>query len=152
MKNYYNNIKQLHQNFNLLPVKENDKSPAIYSWKKYQTQKIDFSLIANSRVGVICGVDNLEVIDIDNHFGDAQQLFNFISDNFELTNFPIINTPSGGFHIYYKCDEVVEGNQKLAQRLNSKKKHETLVETRGRGGYVVFYENFLQGDLKNDKR
>jgi len=147
MKNYYNNIQQLHQNFNLLPVKENDKSPAIYRWKKYQTEKIDFDLVANSRVGVICGVDNLEVIDIDNHFGDAKELFNFISDNFELENFPIINTPSGGYHIYYKCDEVVAGNQKLAQRLNSKSKYETLVETRGRGGYVVYYDDILQGDI-----
>ncbi len=52
-------------------------------------------------------------------------------------------TPSGGIHLFYYCT-AVEGNQKLAQRpkRGDEKQHEndtvkTLIETRGRGGYVI---------------
>jgi len=48
-----------------------------------------------------------------------------------------VETPTGGFHIYYRCSDGVEGNQKLAQRKDSNGKLKTLIETRGEGGYVL---------------
>ena len=81
----------------------------------------------------------------------------------------MVRTPSGGRHVYYRCDEV-EGNQKLAQRLirgggeNGGDKLKALIETRGSGGYVLIpgcpvechpvrraYE-FIQGDLTSIPR
>ena len=45
---------------------------------------------------------------------------------------PVVVTPGGGRHVYYRCP-VAEGNLKLAR--NEAK--ETLIETRGDGGYVL---------------
>jgi hypothetical protein len=56
----------------------------------------------------------------------------------------IIKTRSNGYHIYYRC-EMIEGNQKLAERpatqdekyANPNAKQFVLIETRGEAGYVV---------------
>ena len=53
---------------------------------------------------------------------------------------PIVETPSGGFHIYYYCD-TIEGNQKLA----ATKTGEVVIETRGEGGYVVAPGSVIDG-------
>lgn len=123
------------------------------SWTPFRTEKIDPKLLAgHDFFGLSCGFENLEVIDIDNHFDDAEQLFQIIYDNFDLTKYLIAKTGGGGYHIYYKCEDIA-GNKKLAQRINSKEKPETLIETRGIGGYVICppspgYE-FIQGSYDN---
>jgi len=62
-----------------------------------------------------------------------------------------IQTPSGGDHVQYRCEEPVTGNQKLAQHLENAEegadgarliqgrwvKIKTLIETRGEGGYTL---------------
>lgn len=49
-------------------------------------------------------------------------------------------TPGGGIHWYWRCSEIA-GNTKLAARRNptpeNPHKEDTLIETRGRGGYVI---------------
>ena len=50
-----------------------------------------------------------------------------------LDSLPLIETPSGGRHVLYRCVEPVAGNQKLAETPDRK----TLIETRGEGGYIV---------------
>ena len=87
------------------------------------TEKFNFEELKKYAVkyGIVCGYENLEVIDVDNHFNDADELFKFIYNNFDLDRFPIIKTQGGGYHIYYKCNNI-EGNQKLAMRLNAKGK------------------------------
>ena len=144
-------LEKLYNNFSVIPVKEN-KSPMFGGWNFNMTEKFNFEELKKYAVkyGIVCGYENLEVIDVDNHFNDADELFKFIYNNFDLDRFPIIKTQGGGYHIYYKCNNI-EGNQKLAMRLNAKGKKETLVETRGRGGMVVCppstgYE-VIQGDI-----
>ena len=56
-----------------------------------------------------------------------------------LERLPFVRTPSGGWHVYYRC-AVIAGNQKLAveyQETSAKPRVETLIETRGEGGYVL---------------
>jgi hypothetical protein len=58
-----------------------------------------------------------------------------------VARLPVVQTPTGGYHVHYRC-EVVQGNQKLALRPGAdpetgKPKAETLIETRGEGGYVL---------------
>lgn len=139
-------IDKLYDNFSVIPLK--GKSPITKNWTEFVEKKIDFEKIKNHKgnFGIVCGYDDLEVIDIDNHFQDADEMFNFISDNFELDKFFITKTGGGGFHIYYKC-KALEGNQKLASRYNDKGHPETLIETRGKGGQVVFYSNIKIGSL-----
>lgn len=45
----------------------------------------------------------------------------------------VVESPSGGKHIVYRCPGVSDGNQKLAERADRK----ALIETRGRGGYFL---------------
>lgn len=144
-------LKELYNNFSVIPVKEN-KSPMFAGWNFNLTEKFDYNELVKhaQKYGIVCGFEDLEVIDVDNHFSDADELFKFIYNNFDLDRFPIIKTQGGGYHIYYKC-KTIDGNQKLAMRLNAKSKKETLVETRGRGGMVVCppstgYE-VIQGDI-----
>jgi len=143
-------LEQLYNNFSIFPAKA-DKSPAVKSWIPYRTEKIDFSKLKGHKYfAIVCGFENLEVIDIDNHFKDADKLLKEIYNDFDFSEFPILKTGGGGYHIYYKCEKI-EGNQKLAQRLNDKGRPETLIETRGIGGYVIGlpspgYE-VIQGDL-----
>ena len=143
-------LKKLHSNYSIFPAKPN-KSPAVRSWTPYRTKKIVFEqLEGHEFFGLCCGFEQLEVIDVDNHFDDADELFKYIADNFNLDEFPVVKTGGGGYHIYYKCENI-QGNTKLAQRINAKGRPETLVETRGVGGYVIAppskgYE-VIQGDL-----
>lgn len=108
-------------------------------------------------IGVLCGKTSggLEVVDVDSKYQEHRDLFGSIQElvsniHEELwASLVIERTPSGGFHLFYRC-EVVEGNQKLAARLpnegeiakaaaESKKppKSVVLVETRGMGGFCV---------------
>jgi hypothetical protein len=141
-------LRKLYDLFSVIPLK--GKAPISKGWTQYSEKKINYSKISNHRdnFGIVCGYDGLEVVDIDNHFNDADKLFAFISDNIDIGKYLIIKTGGGGYHIYYKCD-VIAGNQKLAQRINEKGKAEVLIETRGQGGQVVFYNNIVNGSIDN---
>ena len=49
-----------------------------------------------------------------------------------LSRLPIVQTPKGGRHVYYRC-QTVQGGQKLAENEQGL----TLIETRGQGNYVL---------------
>ncbi len=142
----------------VIPTNEN-KIPCIPAWKKYQDQIITieeaeqgFDLPYARTISVVCGKSsgNLEVIDIDTKYDLTGTLFNSylqdIADNDPALrdSLLIIQTRSGGYHMYYHCEKI-EGNQKLAQRpasseelqQNPNDKIRVLIETRGQGGYVV---------------
>ena len=51
-----------------------------------------------------------------------------------LSYLPLVQTPSGGWHVYYRAPKIA-GNQKLAVDLVREKP--TLIETRGAGGYAL---------------
>lgn len=147
-------MKQLlYDKYVLLPLKDN-KAPNINKWDNLSpTTKCKYDLIEKSEyIGFICGFNGVEVIDIDNHFGDADALFEFIYNNYDLTEYPIVKTKGGGYHIYFSSDNP-RGNLKFARRINDKNRPETLVESRGVGGYVVCPPStgytILQGDLFN---
>jgi len=117
-------MQALHEKFHLLPIAPGEKNPDFarlngQGWKRFRDEKIPYNLIQTAkRVGIIAGAESLEVIDVDNHFGNADALLQFIDDNFDLqaNGFPVIKTQSGGYHIFYYCSEGIEGNQKLAEK------------------------------------
>ncbi len=47
---------------------------------------------------------------------------------------PIVSTPSFGWHVFYRCEEVC-GSEKIA--MDPGREKSTLIETRGQGGYVL---------------
>lgn len=132
--------------FATLPIKA-DKAPFSKTWLGGITAIREYE--GAHGVGVVCGKASggLEVLDFDNHFGDAKKT---ISDFLEIEEvkeimieheLPIISTQSGGYHIYFRSTKT-GGNLKLASKpkLDEKKgtyKPDAIIETRGEGGYVV---------------
>lgn len=148
----------------------NDKLPYFKllpngKWEYYQShlpsqKEVDAWSARMEAVGLVCGLisGNVEVIDIDNHKGNATTIFNQFKE--QILTFAdeiwhklyIETTQSGGFHLIYKHEGTLDGSQKLALQLIDGKK-DTLIETRGEGGYVVVAPspnyNTLQGSLTN---
>jgi replicative DNA helicase len=136
----------LRAQLSVIPTTET-KSPAITTWKPYQSEKIKeeeiealFSGANVKGLGIVCGAisGNLEVIDVDTKHDNTGSLWDelrgLIEDNLPklYKSLVIAQTKSGGYHIYYRCSSIA-GNLKLSNKAN----RETLIETRGEGGYVV---------------
>jgi len=146
----------------VIPVEGNgSKIPAIPSWKPYQNKiaepaRLESWINREFGLAVVAGEvsGSLEILDFDSP-GSFEFWMADIKgqDGDELLNkLPLVRTPSGGFHVYYRCRNHIEGNQKLAQGINSDRKPFALIETRGEGGYAllpIFNQSYelLQGDL-----
>ena len=136
--------RYLAAGFSPIPLVRGDKRPALKAWQRYGTEPISWGdaeqLFTNTdSIGIVCGYDGLEVLDIDAKHFDGDELAEFIEAvDAEApglrSKMTIQNTRSGGQHWIYKCD-AVEGNQKLARNLNG----ETTFETRGVGGQIVVF-------------
>lgn len=136
------------------PREDGTKRPEGTSWARYQTERASQAEVlawyANGRTGLGATTGaasgNLEMLDFDDTatyeaFVEAAiglglgELVRRISDG--LSD----QTPSGTVHWYYRCAEIA-GNLKLAERPGPPDAHgrptrETLIETRGEGGYTV---------------
>ena len=141
-----------------------DKRPALREWTSYQSnimteEEIDTLFTGAVGLGIVCGKvsGGLEVIDVDTKHDTTGTLWEefsrLLEDNLPETYKELIiaQTKSGGYHIYYRCD-TIEGNKKLANKLNK----EVLIETRGQGGYVIAPPTanytYLQGEPINIPR
>lgn len=134
------------EGFSVLPTKK-DKRPAIQSWTELQSSRMKLNDIERNftnsyGIGVICGSisDGLECIDFDAHDNNIKDIYDsFINDagvQAILSNNSIYIEKSlrGGYHIMYRYEsEQYEGSQKLADWKNG----DSMIETRGEGGYVV---------------
>lgn len=105
---------------------------------------------------------NLEAVDLD--APDLREELEALVDEHLpglLSRVVIVETPKGGRHYYYRCDEI-SGNLKLARDEQDQAGNiPTLIETRGEGGYVLTpgsparchplkrQYRFLQGDFSN---
>lgn len=143
-----------------------DKAPAksVGKWRDYQKKKAGPDLLKKwfngkaDAIAIIAGAvsGNLEIIDIDNHFGDAAQMFENIKELINNTipglweKLVIETSQSGGYHLFYRCSEIM-GNTRLAERLNTQNKSEVIIETRGEGGYALVYPsqgyNLIKGSF-----
>lgn len=140
-------------------IATNKNKMAFRPWKKYQTELITtdeaeplFEHNDAYGLAVVCGISsgNLEVIDVDTKYDITSSLWNeytqTIKDNDQelFDRLLIVQTVSGGYHIYYRCEQI-EGNNKLAQRPTTDEERagdpkdnvRVLIETRGQGGYVI---------------
>lgn len=136
--------------FSVIPIKaDGSKRPPPLSWKPWQSRRpspYEISQIfrGNFGIAVLGGKvsGGLEMLDFDR----AEFIDPWIKKVEEKTpdlvaRLPRIRTPKGGAHFYYRCKKI-EGNQKLAQEPPSvdesgNPKPNTLIETRGEGGYVL---------------
>jgi hypothetical protein len=132
----------LNAGLNVIPVNQ-DKTPAC-DWKHWQSNKMDnFGLFTTDCIAIICGKisDNLMVLDFDNHQKTAKaNLAKYIEsplikEIYSKYKLPVIKTQSGGYHLYFRCNEL-SGNEKLAQ-IKVNNKLDVIIEVRGEGGYIL---------------
>jgi len=130
--------KYLEHGYSPIPLVSGQKRPLLKDWTKYKDSPLeDLSLFTTDSLGLVCGYNGLEVLDIDaKHFtgNEFEEYIDLLEANGPgiLQKMVIQQTPSGGFHFLYRC-EVIEGNQKLAKNLEK----EVTFETRGIGGQVA---------------
>lgn len=146
----------------VVPIRpDGSKAPSV-NWTKLQhrilsDEEIDKEFSKGYGIAVIGGQisGNLEMLDFDvptdkdtgKVFGPC--VFDEWYDQLDIDllelveQMPRVQTPSGGIHLYYRC-EALEGNAKLARQLfkeytdaNGNEKPLTVIETRGEGGYVI---------------
>lgn len=157
--------KYLEWGISVIPVRDKDdaygvaKSPFGKSWREYQDKiilkDVLFQLMDEryntTAIGIIGGrvSGNFEIIDIDVKYkpGIDATLFTDLKTLYPdlLKKLRIHQSPSGGYHILYRCESEVEGNQKLAGREKTadelikepKPRIVNFLESRGEGGYVV---------------
>lgn len=164
---YYNILlSYLNHGLSIIPIIRGSKKPAI-AWKVYQErlptkeelrswfkskQSFDVAVIA----GKVSG--NLEIIDIDNHLGDADNIFWEWKEILNNTRqdiwkkLLIQKTQSKGYHVIYRADDNIPNNTKIASRTVDGQ-IDTFIETRGEGGYALIYPSLnysiLQGSFQN---
>lgn len=116
------------------------KAPAVKEWKQWQTRlpnTEELELFNTGQIGVICGdvSGGLEVIDIDSKYHAKGIGFN--ADVLNGLDFDpcIVQTRSGGIHIYYRTNTPM-GNTKIAGKKEGSKV-QYFIESRGNGGYVI---------------
>jgi len=121
-----------------------DKAPAIKAWKQWMeeipTKEECNANFSTPAIGILGGKvsGGLEIIDVDSKYHPKGTAFN--EEVLSCLGFDalVVQTTSGGLHIYYRCPEP-GNNMKLAGRPVSegKTKVKYFIETRGEGGYVI---------------
>jgi len=168
----------------VLPARADRKCPTVGRWGPYQRQLPTLEEVTawfdglQSGLCLVCGgvSGNLEMLDFDLGGEAFQAWYELVQTRNAplLARLVIEQSPSGGWHVVYRCHEPVSGNLKLAQRKQivvgpdevtiAGKTYKprcdadgqwyvllTLIETRGEGGLFLCsptpgYE-LLQGDL-----
>jgi len=132
----------------VIPIRPDGTKKPATNWKQFQSQIADSHALkrgfcsGSNGIAIVAGAvsGNLEVLDFDDStcFKPWWELaVEILGGDESLMKLPMVRTPSGGFHLYYRCKDGVERNQKLALRKGPDGKHRVLIETRGEGGYVI---------------
>lgn len=136
----------LAEGFNPLPLNA-DKTPMLPRGHTYLYDAVaeaDLPALFSRAVklGLVCGdvSGGLECIDFDGKAGQPiADVFGrytsdpAVADIIARNDLPIVCTPSGGYHIYYRHTDRRQPSQRLAQWADGS----VMIETRGHGGYVA---------------
>jgi P4 family phage/plasmid primase-like protien len=134
--------------FSVIPIRTDGSKGAPIPWKAFQHRRpsqYEIGQLFRNDVGIaILGgkiSGSLELIDFDR--ADLIDLWIIAVEKVApglIGRLPRVRTPKGGAHFYYRCREI-SGNEKLAQESPfddaGNPRPNTLIETRGEGGYVL---------------
>ena len=156
-------LSYLASGLSILPARLRRKCPAVPSWKPYQSRLPSPAEVAawfaNSHdamcvvTGAISG--NMEAMDFDAGGALFDSWVEIVTKQAPglLERLVIERSPSGGFHVLYRCLQAICGNLKLAQQLGPNGRPQTLIETRGEGGLFLCAPTpgyqLIQGSLKD---
>jgi len=125
--------------FSVIPTHEN-KKPTI-SWKEFQSRmmtavEVHRHFVDGIRLAIVGGKisGNLECLDIDDPT-TYEPFLDLLDMRWPGLPDRLLKrqTPSGGYHLIYRCSTSVAGNLKLA----SAESGAVRIETRGEGGYFL---------------
>lgn len=146
--------KQLYENAVLIPLQSNKAPAKGLEWTTYNLEnKVPYSEIEKAEyTGFVCGFNGVEVIDIDNHFGNADQVFSELYDEIAYMELPVVKTMGGGYHLYFSSENL-RGNSKFATKYiveNDESKH--IIDEKGihtlnlHGNYTCILKKDGDGD------
>ena len=126
--------------YSVIPTKK-DKRPLV-PWKEYMTRQptakelTDWFGAGNSSIAFVGG--KVQALDFDERYSAG--IFLAYAKRAEEVGLDVVlgsllrqRTPSGGYHLVWRCEGEPIRNLKLA----SKQNHECMIETRGDGGYFL---------------
>jgi putative DNA primase/helicase len=97
--------------FNVVPMHTDKKAPALPTWKQYyhqrQTERDIFSFNWTRNIGIISGINNIRVIDLDG-CDNAETVFTLLEHlGLDYSYQWIVHSPGkgGGFHVYIQCPD-----------------------------------------------
>jgi Bifunctional DNA primase/polymerase, N-terminal len=149
----------------VVPTREDGSKAPIATWREYQRRLSTEEEIRRwygrcTGIGIVCGEvsGRLEMLEFEGRAATEGFWQEFKNAAAETGLYDLLErikhgygerTPSGGFHLLYRCPDGVEGNLELAkrppteeeaaddERAGKRPTPRVLVETRGEGGYVV---------------
>lgn len=132
-------LEYLSYGLNPVPVTIGTKEPARKGHSNVRILEEELKEFQWDAIGISTGSvsQGLEALDFDlkNAENPEQILKGFKSkiSNKLLSKLVTQQTPSGGYHILYRCEDNIESNRKLAKN----KEGQAIIETRSEGGFVV---------------
>ena len=131
-------LRYARQGLSVIPLNENAKTPALSSWKDYQSKRMTIADVGqfwaenpNYNVGIVTGsISNITVIDIDGEEGEES----YRHADFEIPETMTVNTPNGR-HFYLKYDNRFSTGTGFLNK----------IDVRNDGGYVVAPPSTVNG-------
>jgi Bifunctional DNA primase/polymerase, N-terminal len=132
----------------VVPIRPDGSKAPLVAWRRYQLKRATDAEFAgwvtqlkgtDAGLAIVAGKASGHAEDID--FDDAALADPWAAmvEQIEpglVGRLVTVRTPRPGMSFWYRCT-AIQGNQKLAQALDSDGKPKTLIETRGLGGYAI---------------
>ena len=136
----YREVQELQEDVpRLIMMPTRDKAPITAGWRKLDKTYDDSGWERCNGYGIICGKKTgLMVIDVDNK-GDTVAWFDRFVEHFNLEPTTWVNTPSGGYHLYYEYTDAITGSDFGAG---------TNIDLRTEGHYIMGPNSYYFVDRK----
>lgn len=162
-KDFYNlaaNYKQL--GIITMPL-QRYKRPLLKGWTKLTKTPAASKWRGSHGIGLVCGKNsNLTVVDLDKVFSNVSDeldgimfMENLLQQTETEVNWPIVISPTGGKHYYFKHVPELKNGAKLkvwkgiqSFRNNEKPFRKVAIDIRSQGGYIVGAETPYSSDKK----
>lgn len=133
-----------------VPIRvDGSKAPALAAWKDYQARRPTAEEITrwwqgrDLGIAIIGGIvsGGLEILDVEsleawNHWRSLAVPM-LREAGCDVPRLPVVETPGGGRHLFYRHTGERQGNRKLTRWRGTQGEVRCVIETRGEGGYVV---------------